>query len=328
MTSATTFLRPAHGIATVHQLRVLGHTKHTLRLSVETGALVRVKRGWYAEPDAPQLLVQAVRIGGRLSCVSAATWYGWATPPDSRLHVALPLNAARLRASDDRRRRPPASERDDAVLHWDDSVVTPDRGSILPLLVEPRRKAVEHLVECQHPEAAGAVLDSFAHVEREFAPALISWIRALPAGTIARLPRLESGCHSFLESIGRIRLESAGIVGCHQVTIPGAGRVDEVIDGWLVIEWDGREFHDNRDAHEEDRWRDTQLAIRGYRVLRFTYRMVMNDWYAVLGAVRAALAAGPGRRHAEPSPALTQEHIRVSVHPRLVSARHADTFLS
>ncbi|KQQ49633.1 DUF559 domain-containing protein [Plantibacter sp. Leaf314] len=293
MTIATTFLEPAHGIATVHQLRRLGHTKETLRIAVETGMLIRVRRGWYAAPDAPSDLVRAVRVGGRLSCVSAARWYGWAVPSTSRLHVALPPNAARLRSADERWKRPPAEAREDAVLHWDDWPPAPPRGTLLPMLVESRRQVIGHLVDCQHPEVVGAAMDSFTHLEPALSAALPSWIDALPSQHAERLPRVEPGCHSVLESIARIRLESAGIVGRHQVAIPAVGRVDQVIDGWLVLEWDGREFHDNRDAHEEDRWRDAQLVVQGYRVLRFTYRMVMNDWYVVLGAIRSALDAGP-----------------------------------
>lgn len=296
MTFATTFLRTAHGIATVHQLRRRGHTKQTLRLAVGTGMLVRVRRGWYAEPDAPDSIVRAVRVGGRLSCISAAEWYGWATPSIPRPHVALPRNAARLRDADDRSRRPPARDRVDAVLHWDAEPIVARHGTLVPFLVEPRRDAVEHLLSCQHPEVIGAAFDSFAHLEPGGAASLRAWLAAMPGWMTSHLPRLEPGCHSFLESIGRIRLEAAGIFGRHQVEIPGVGRVDEVVEEWLVIEWDGREFHDTADAHEQDRWRDAQLAIRGYRVLRFTYRMVMNDWYAVIGAVRAALEAGQGHR--------------------------------
>ncbi|HXH35556.1 MAG TPA: DUF559 domain-containing protein [Plantibacter sp.] len=293
MTGHTLALRPAHGIATVHQLRMRGYSKHALRHAVEVGTLIRVKRAWYAEPTAPPPIVEAVRVGGRLSCVSAAAWFGWATPTSSRLHVAVPPNAGRLRARDDRRDHPPAQDRDDTILHWDDVVVIPGRGDLTPLLIASRQVVVAHVVGCQPPEVVGAVLDSFMRREPTMSASLTDWLASLPVERTRALPRLEPGCESFLESIGRIRLEQAGISGVHQVEVPGVGRVDEIIDDWLVVEWDGREFHDTADAHEQDRWRDAMLAIRGYRVLRFTYRMVMNDWYAVLGAVRAALELGP-----------------------------------
>lgn len=286
---------PALGIATVQQLRARGHTKLTLRAAVATAELIRVKRGWYAEPGAPPEIVQALRVGGRLACISAAAWFGWATPEDRRIHVAVPSNAGRLRDAEDRRCRPPAQDRDDAVLHWDDRPVTPHPGSIAPLLVVDRASAVRQIVACQHPDVAGAILDSVLHREPGRSREVRSWLDDLPHARRHKLPRLEPGCESFLESVGRIRLERSGIVGQHQVEIPGVGRVDEVIDGWLVVEWDGRAFHDTPDAHEQDRWRDAQLTIRGYRSLRFTYRMVMDDWYAVIGAVRAALAQGRPR---------------------------------
>lgn len=292
MTLATLALEPAHGIATVQQLRARGYTKQTLRLAVETGMLIRVKRGWYAEPAAPEQLVHAVRVGGRLSCISAAAWFGWSAPPSGRIHVAIPPNAGRLRDVENRRLHPPAIDREDAVLHWDDRCAMPRGGNLEPLLVVDRRTAVRHIVGCQHPEVAGAVLDSVLHREPTSGRRVRAWLDGLPLAQTSALPRLESGCESYLESIGRIRLEAAGLIGVHQVQIAGVGRVDQMIDGWLVIEWDGREFHDNTDAHEQDRWRDAQLAIRGYRVLRFTYRMVMNDWYAVIGAIRAALERG------------------------------------
>jgi very-short-patch-repair endonuclease len=65
--------------------------------------------------------------------------------------------------------------------------------------------------------------------------------------------------------------------------------IDVVIDGWLAIEFDGEEVH--ADRFEQDRSRDMELTIRGYRVLRFSYDLVVNHWDRVLDAIRAALTA-------------------------------------
>jgi very-short-patch-repair endonuclease len=97
-------------------------------------------------------------------------------------------------------------------------------------------------------------------------------------------------CHSFLETMGRVRLSRDGIEGRHQVEIPGVGRVDMLIDGWLIVEWDGLEHHGNALAHDEDCRRDAVAASMGYTTLRFTYSLVMFHWYIVVAAVRAALA--------------------------------------
>ena len=75
-----------------------------------------------------------------------------------------------------------------------------------------------------------------------------------------------------------------------QVSVRGVGHVDFVIGGSLVIEVDGRAFHIDR--FEEDRQRDALLSIRGYRVLRFSYRQVFERWGEVKGAILAAIARG------------------------------------
>ena len=71
----------------------------------------------------------------------------------------------------------------------------------------------------------------------------------------------------------------------------GVDRVDVLIGDRLVIELDGREFHD----HDADRMRDARLSVRGYRVLRFSYWQVMNDWRAVEASVMASIARGDAR---------------------------------
>jgi very-short-patch-repair endonuclease len=50
----------------------------------------------------------------------------------------------------------------------------------------------------------------------------------------------------------------------------------------LVVELDGRRWHDTPAARERDSRRDTNLLCRGYRVMRLTWRQVVNDpdWVA------------------------------------------------
>ena len=54
-----------------------------------------------------------------------------------------------------------------------------------------------------------------------------------------------------------------------------------------VVETDGFEFHGGRDAFERDRERDLTLAAAGWRVIRLTWRMVVEQpdrTAALLGA--------------------------------------------
>lgn len=60
----------------------------------------------------------------------------------------------------------------------------------------------------------------------------------------------------------------------------------------LVVEIDGFEFHSSRTAFECDRERDAELAARGLRVMRITWRQLSGERDAVL--VRLARSLAPG----------------------------------
>jgi very-short-patch-repair endonuclease len=52
------------------------------------------------------------------------------------------------------------------------------------------------------------------------------------------------------------------------VWIDGVGRVDFVVEGWLVIECDSRAHHGGWEAQVADRRRDLALAALGYASIR------------------------------------------------------------
>ncbi len=53
----------------------------------------------------------------------------------------------------------------------------------------------------------------------------------------------------------------------------------------LVIEIDGREFHEGAEIFETDRWRQNALVAAGWRVLRFTARMIDDTPQTVILAI-------------------------------------------
>jgi very-short-patch-repair endonuclease len=57
----------------------------------------------------------------------------------------------------------------------------------------------------------------------------------------------------------------------------------------LIVEVDGYEFHRDRASFEEDRARDAELAVRGYRVVRFTHRHVTEEPARVAARMRSLL---------------------------------------
>jgi very-short-patch-repair endonuclease len=61
----------------------------------------------------------------------------------------------------------------------------------------------------------------------------------------------------------------------------------------LIVEVDGYEYHRGRESFEADRARDAELAIRGFRVLRFTHRQVTEEPSRIARSVRQLLRADP-----------------------------------
>jgi very-short-patch-repair endonuclease len=59
----------------------------------------------------------------------------------------------------------------------------------------------------------------------------------------------------------------------------------------LVVEFDGFEFHADRAAFELDRRRDAELQASGYRVIRVTWRRLLDEPEAVLVTIARALSA-------------------------------------
>jgi predicted transcriptional regulator of viral defense system len=73
----------------------------------------------------------------------------------------------------------------------------------------------------------------------------------------------------------------------------------------LVVELDGRAFHDGPATFERDRERDADLLAAGYRVLRITWRRLSTQGDREAGRLRALLGPGPGARPPDAAPALS-----------------------
>ncbi len=62
-------------------------------------------------------------------------------------------------------------------------------------------------------------------------------------------------------------------------------------DQRLIVEIDGYQFHGHRAAFERDRRRDQTLAAAGYRVIRVTWRQLVEEPLAVIARIAMALTA-------------------------------------
>ena len=77
-----------------------------------------------------------------------------------------------------------------------------------------------------------------------------------------------------------------------QVYLPGIGRVDFLIEGYLIVEVDGFAFHSSRESLRRDLGRNNASTLGGFAVLRYMPEHIWFEPERVLAEIRAAL----GRR--------------------------------
>jgi very-short-patch-repair endonuclease len=280
-------------IATRRQLMRLGLSPLDLTEGVREGQLLRVRRDRYALQATEPAILEAVRVGGLLSCVSAADFHGIWVPDEPFTHIAMAHAASRMRSPRDRFVRLSVDNRDGCELHWW-PLVEPDAASLHS--VSPVDSLV-HVIRCQPRPVAVAALDS-ALFEGKIAHSDLDRIFATVPVKFAPLRAdIDARSMSGLETIVRLMVRDAGLRCDLQVHFRGVGDVDLVIERCVVIETDGRKGHEGEAGQRRDYDRDIVLAARGLIVLRFNYRQVMYDPEQVMAAILGALRShrhGPG----------------------------------
>lgn len=265
-----------------------GYSDVDIRASLERGIIFRVRQGWYSVPDAPPAAVRAVRVGGRLTGVSALESFGLRVPRRDRVHIAVPAGACRLRKLEDRRRRLEAG--DPVRIHWVDRKtpqssiwrVSTDDALLVILMEENRDIAVACCSAVMHHKGwPGRRLDAvFARAPRHVQP----W-RELVCGLD----------ESHGETFVRLWLWDAGIPWESQPRVAGVGRLDGRVGPHTYIEVDGGQHDpgwtgDGQSTYENDHVRDMTMRILGDTVLRYTYLQLYAKWPQVLAAIKRAIA--------------------------------------
>ncbi len=260
------------------QLQALGYSQRSVEEAVKAQALRPILRQWLASEGAEPEACRAVALGGTLGSASALASHGvwltrrsglWvATVPQSSRHAEMRLGEKRLWV------KPRFIVADEK--RWRMSV--PD--SLLQFALTSSSTDVI------------ASMDSALRLSL-ISPDQLNAIFALLPRRLRRLhARVNGKADSGLETIIRLAAEAEGWSVEIQVRIDGVGRVDILIDGWLVIECDGRTFHDTADAMAEDRRRDAELILSGYRFQRFAYNQIMQDLPQCVEVMRTILRGG------------------------------------
>lgn len=269
-------LKRRGGLATRRHLRDAGCSKDSIAAFARSGHARVVRRCWLAA-GARSDAVRAVELGGALAAGSALRAQDVWVSHDNGLCVAVPQSASRL----------PELREGETRIRQRDFARAPGAPWRVPTLT-----ALAQLARSEEVPHVVASIDNALHVGAISAHQLDQLFAALPRRFRRMRRLLDARAESGLESILRVALVLAGLRVEVQVVIRGVGRVDLVVNGWLVIETDGDSWHSTRSQRERDRARDAALVLRGMRQHRFGHDQIMDDLEGCVEVVRTLLADG------------------------------------
>lgn len=284
-----TFLSP-------HALATHGLSRHAVSLLVAEGSLLRLRNGRYVRGDLHGDLVQAGRLGGRLDCVSLVAALGVFVRMRHPLHCQFDPGTTRLPA------RPPH-----VVAHWRCSSTA--RDALAADIVE----ALAQACRCQDPRDAVATLDSAWHHGLVDEEGIASIFSRLPRRYRALRELLDPRSESGAETLMRLLVRGLGASVEVQRPIDGVGRVDLVVDGWLIIECDSKQYHEGWETQKRDRARDMAAAALGYATIRPIAEDILYRRDEVLTMMKAILVhSSPGGRPRNSTDLQRNRHFRAS----------------
>lgn len=230
-----------------------------------SGALRRVRHGWYADPAADARALRAVQLGGRLGCVSACAAHGLWVPPGHDLHVTF-------------NRRTPDLLPPGIIGHHDRELGS--EPAIRPLF-----SALTEVVRHHDTETALIVLDSAINRGVLTLADVVSLVNECPKPKRRVLRYLDGRADSGTETRIRYFFQRRGVTVESQVQVPSVGRVDLRVGRSLLIECDSWAHHTGEQNYHRDRGRDLILIQDANRVLRLTFEQVFHQWPATSRAL-------------------------------------------
>jgi very-short-patch-repair endonuclease len=298
--------------ASRRQLRSAGHGSAALTAALDAGEILRLRRGVYAlaplpvrarhlltdgVPDAAYLAATRALIIGLGKGIAAdrrtaAVFWGMDMLVEpSKVELRVPHGRVVDLTCVDARPSRMTAQLDHEVLGFEGIPITGEVDTVLDCaLARPMRESVV-IADSALRRGLVTLDDLVAGVA----------VRARHPES-ARLRRLlhliddQSG--SVLESVLRFLLLQHGYTPQSQFTVMRGnlfvGRFDFCLAAaHIIIECDGRRWHDPEDAREKDRQKTNALTRMGWRVLRFSWAEVIDSPAYVLACIEEceALAA-------------------------------------
>jgi very-short-patch-repair endonuclease len=262
------------GTARLADLHRAGFTRAAVDTAVGRGAVRRIRRGLVGVPNGDPDIRRALMANGLITCVSAAGELGlWTLKQPAELH--LWMDHGRLPAS-----------------------VAAHRGSLagqrLPGAYVAVLDAVLHALRCRPALEAMVIAESALRLGAVRRRELIEHLPGRRNGVYRTLvERLRTDAGSPLEIIARELFRQAGLRVETQVHIRGLGRVDLLVEGRVIVELDGMDFHWNRETFRKDRFRNNQGVLAGLPTLRYVYEDLVFRPEMVLAQVRSMVRRVP-----------------------------------
>lgn len=260
-------------IAHSSMLRTAGFTEHSIRAAVSRGELRRVRRSWLVTPDCDGRRVAAASVGGRVSCVTAASLAGLWDVASAEVHVWLPRTASRFAATGLK------------VHHARGPVPTHPRAA-----TEPIQNVLFQVARCLPHEDAIAIWESAVRRDVVGLDVLerVQW-HSRAASDLAAVVGARSD--SGRESAFLVLMRAIGVDVRQQVWVDGHP-LDGLIGERLGIQIDGFAHHSSAKERRRDLQADARLVLRGYTILRFDAWQTEHDGRAVQNTVQHAIAQG------------------------------------
>ncbi|MDQ4503103.1 DUF559 domain-containing protein [Sinomonas sp. ASV322] len=240
----------------------------------------RPKRGVYALDGCRRDFLSAIMHNAVITCASAARDYGlWLRKPPHQDHLGCDHGHGASRGTGGIR----------PVVH---------RGLRYPAHHSLPLAALEdvllHALRCLPAQAAVPLAASAIRLHGLRIAFLEEELTAQKSGrSLATLRAVEPRVESLPEAEALLLLiplaKELGLDVEPQALIPGIGRVDFLIGGFLIVEIDGVAYHSDRDSVRRDRRRDNSATLRGYLRLRYLPEEIWNEPDRFIAEVRAAL---------------------------------------
>jgi predicted transcriptional regulator of viral defense system len=279
-----------HWVVTTADLAALGFSRNAIQHRRSSGRLFRVHRGVYAvgrralTPAGSRLAaVLAAGHGAALSHTSAAAQWQLVATAQTLIDVTVatgrrPRRGIRLHVT--------TTLAADDVTEIDGIPITSVARTLVDLAARVRRRRLLEAIEQAY---------TLRHLDvGELRQALRRNHNHRGVGTLAELLDGFAEPPSTRSQLERMMLHVIVAAGLPEPLVNAlvAGLcVDLLWPAWrLVVELDGRRFHDNPWAFERDRRRDAILRTAGYEILRVSHRRLTREPDAVIADIRALAA--------------------------------------